>query len=102
MTSLQRHIPELALEWAHDTPDELWRQIDGTLCFADISGFTALAERLAQRGRMGGERGRGDASGFTQRRRDPNLGGAIAADHVRWAALGGGGLFAGRQSIERK
>ena len=33
----------------------MWRQIDGTLCFADISGFTALAERLAQRGRVGGE-----------------------------------------------
>jgi class 3 adenylate cyclase len=55
MTNPRRHIPELALEWAATTPDELWRQIDGTLCFADISGFTALAERLAQRGRMGGE-----------------------------------------------
>jgi class 3 adenylate cyclase/tetratricopeptide (TPR) repeat protein len=55
MSNLQRHVPELALEWAADHPNELWKQIDGTLCFADISGFTALAERLAQRGRIGGE-----------------------------------------------
>ena len=32
-----------------------WRVIDGSLCFADISGFTALAERLALRGASGGE-----------------------------------------------
>jgi class 3 adenylate cyclase/tetratricopeptide (TPR) repeat protein len=38
-----------------DDPERLWRAVDGTLCFADISGFTALAERLAQRGRLGGE-----------------------------------------------
>jgi predicted ATPase/class 3 adenylate cyclase len=28
---------------------------DGTLCFIDISGFTALSERLARRGRVGSE-----------------------------------------------
>ena len=55
MTDLRRHVPELAQQWQAETPDELWRQVDGTLCFADISGFTALAERLAQRGRVGGE-----------------------------------------------
>ena len=55
MTDLRRHVPELALQWQVETPDENWRQIEGTLCFADISGFTALAERLAQRGRVGGE-----------------------------------------------
>ena len=55
ITGLRRHIPELAVEWALDEPDRLWRALDGTLCFADISGFTALAERLAQRGRVGGE-----------------------------------------------
>lgn len=55
MSTLRRHIPELALEWAETSPDRLWRRLEGTLCFADISGFTALAERLAQRGRMGGE-----------------------------------------------
>jgi class 3 adenylate cyclase/tetratricopeptide (TPR) repeat protein len=52
---IRRHIPELAIEWALHEPDRLWQVIDGTLCFADISGFTALAERLAQRGRVGGE-----------------------------------------------
>jgi len=55
MSNLQRHVPRLALEWAQTHPDDRWRQYQGTLCFADISGFTALAERLAQRGRRGGE-----------------------------------------------
>ncbi len=48
-------MPELAIEWLLDTPEKNWQLIEGTLCFADISGFTALAERLAQRGRVGGE-----------------------------------------------
>ena len=55
MTGLRRHIPELAIEWALDEPDRLWQAIDGTLCFADISGFTALSEKLSRRGRIGGE-----------------------------------------------
>ncbi|MGD8832972.1 MAG: adenylate/guanylate cyclase domain-containing protein, partial [Pseudomonadales bacterium] len=55
MSNLQRHVPRLVLEWAQQQPGDLWRQIDGTLLFADVSGFTALAERLAQRGRVGGE-----------------------------------------------
>ena len=52
---LRRHIPDLAVDWALDMPEQRWQIIEGTLCFADISGFTALAERLAQRGRVGGE-----------------------------------------------
>jgi len=55
MTDLRRHVPELAVDWMLDAPDRRHRSLDGTLCFADISGFTALAERLAQRGRAGGE-----------------------------------------------
>jgi len=31
------------------------RRIDGTLVFADISGFTALTERLASAGKAGAE-----------------------------------------------
>lgn len=52
---LARHVPELAIDWALTAPERRWQVLDGTLCFADISGFTALAERLAQRGRIGGE-----------------------------------------------
>ena len=55
MAGLRRHVPALAIEWALEEPERLWREIDGTLCFADISGFTALSEKLAQRGRVGGE-----------------------------------------------
>jgi len=52
---LDRLVPDLALRWYHDTPERRWQQLDGTLCFADIAGFTALAERLAGKGRAGGE-----------------------------------------------
>jgi class 3 adenylate cyclase/tetratricopeptide (TPR) repeat protein len=55
MSSLRRHIPQIAVEWDLDAPASRWRQVDGTLVFADISGFTALSERLAQRGRVGAE-----------------------------------------------
>ena len=53
--ALRRHIPDVAIEWAVQCPERRWRTIAGSLAFADISGFTALAERLAQRGRAGGE-----------------------------------------------
>jgi len=37
-------------------PDARLRQtIEGTLVFADVSGFTALSERLAKRGKVGAE-----------------------------------------------
>ncbi len=55
MHGLRRHVPEIAVRWALDHPERLWQAVDGTLCFADISGFTALSERLSQRGRIGGE-----------------------------------------------
>lgn len=48
-------VPRLAAEWAASAPDEGWRVIDGTLVFADISGFTALSERLARQGPIGAE-----------------------------------------------
>jgi class 3 adenylate cyclase/tetratricopeptide (TPR) repeat protein len=55
MTTLARHVPEIARRWVGEDPDRTWSARDGTLCFADISGFTALAERLARQGRIGGE-----------------------------------------------
>ncbi len=52
---LARHVPDIAIEWLGTEPDRRSRVVDGTLCFADISGFTALSERLARRGRIGAE-----------------------------------------------
>ena len=52
---IARHVPSIALEWLDTDPDQRWRVVDGTLRFADISGFTALSEKLARRGRIGAE-----------------------------------------------
>lgn len=52
---LARHVPRIALDWLDDTPDERWKLVPGSMVFADISGFTALSERLATRGRIGAE-----------------------------------------------
>ena len=55
MTDLRRHVPRIALEWDDVAPDCPWQVVDATLVFADISGFTALTEKLARRGRVGAE-----------------------------------------------
>ena len=59
-TSLVPYVPRLTLEWAR--ADELvrrgghaWRVVDGTMLFADISGFTKMSERLARHGKVGAE-----------------------------------------------
>ena len=53
-TALTRYVPRVSSEWALHT-DRPWQEIDGTLCYIDISGFTALSEKLARRGRIGAE-----------------------------------------------
>jgi len=50
---LDRYVPRAAFELFAE--GERWTSVDGTLAFIDISGFTALSERLAQRGRVGAE-----------------------------------------------
>ena len=55
MTDLRRHVPRIALDWDDAAPGASWQNVDATLVFADISGFTALTERLARRGRIGAE-----------------------------------------------
>ncbi|MEI6362312.1 MAG: adenylate/guanylate cyclase domain-containing protein [Actinomycetes bacterium] len=54
-TDLRRHVPHVALTWDDEEPGARWRAVDGTLVFADISGFTALTEKLSARGRIGAE-----------------------------------------------
>jgi len=52
---LAAYVPRVALEWTVAAPGARSRVIDGSLIFADISGFTALSERLARRGPIGAE-----------------------------------------------
>jgi len=48
-------IPRLTLEWLRDSPERRWLEFEGTLAFIDISGFTAMSERLSSQGRAGAE-----------------------------------------------
>src|SRR4051812_5636508 len=52
---LTPYVPRLVVNWLRETPDALHQQVDGTMVFVDISGFTALSERLARRGKIGAE-----------------------------------------------
>ena len=52
---LDPYVPRVASDWDLHAPGSLWRAIEGTLVFVDISGFTNLSERLARRGRIGAE-----------------------------------------------
>ena len=49
------YLPRLVLDWADHTPAEPWRELDGSLVSVDLTGFTALAERLQAKGRAGAE-----------------------------------------------
>jgi class 3 adenylate cyclase/tetratricopeptide (TPR) repeat protein len=59
MATLAPYLPRLVIEWAGNDPwpppSTTHRVVDGSLLFADISGFTALSERLAGNGRVGAE-----------------------------------------------
>src|SRR5438309_5840987 len=54
-SDLTPYVPRLVLSWAEDAPDARYRQIAGTMAFCDISGFTAMSERLARQGKIGAE-----------------------------------------------
>jgi class 3 adenylate cyclase/tetratricopeptide (TPR) repeat protein len=53
--TLKPYVPRLLIEWLKETPEARHRAVDGSLVFVDISGFTALTERLARRGKIGAE-----------------------------------------------
>src|SRR5215475_11209064 len=48
-------VPRLTIEWLRSTPEQRWLEIDGTLAFVDISGFTAMSEQLSSLGKSGAE-----------------------------------------------
>ena len=48
-------VPRVVVDWLRAAPAARHRRLEGTLAFVDISGFTALNERLAQKGKLGAE-----------------------------------------------
>jgi class 3 adenylate cyclase/tetratricopeptide (TPR) repeat protein len=52
---LDPYVPRALLRHLAETPAARVQAVEGTLIFADISGFTRLSERLARRGREGAE-----------------------------------------------
>lgn len=52
---LDRYVPRIATNWDSDAPGRQWQELDASLCFVDISGFTNLSEKLSRRGRIGAE-----------------------------------------------
>jgi class 3 adenylate cyclase/tetratricopeptide (TPR) repeat protein len=55
LPGLMPYVARLHAQWQRATPEEQHRRMEGTLVFADISGFTALTERLARKGSIGAE-----------------------------------------------
>ncbi|HUQ79040.1 MAG TPA: tetratricopeptide repeat protein [Patescibacteria group bacterium] len=52
---LKPYVPRLVIDWLRSTPYALHQEREATLVFVDISGFTALTERLAKKGKIGAE-----------------------------------------------
>ncbi|HEX3805825.1 MAG TPA: adenylate/guanylate cyclase domain-containing protein [Gaiellaceae bacterium] len=49
------YVPQIAAEWDLEAPGATVRELEASLLGLDISGFTALSERLAERGKLGAE-----------------------------------------------
>jgi class 3 adenylate cyclase/tetratricopeptide (TPR) repeat protein len=54
-SELLPHVPRLVLGWEGAEQGTFHRRLDGSMAFVDISGFTAMSERLARLGREGAE-----------------------------------------------
>jgi class 3 adenylate cyclase/tetratricopeptide (TPR) repeat protein len=54
-SGLVLYLPRLLIDWQDEAPDASFREIEGTLVFVDISGFTRMSERLARKGKVGAE-----------------------------------------------
>lgn len=52
---LSPFVPRLVPEWLAEAPGTSHRSVPGTLVFTDLSGFTAMSEKLAALGKVGAE-----------------------------------------------
>ncbi len=52
---LRPYLPRLLVTWPNEDAGALVREIEGTVVFVDISGFTKMSERLARHGKVGAE-----------------------------------------------
>ena len=52
---LKAYVPLVAIDWLRETPEARYKQVEGSLAFVDISGFTSLTERLSRKGKVGAE-----------------------------------------------
>ncbi len=52
---LEPYVAPVALEWLRTEPERRHRNFEATLAFVDVSGFTALTERLSKQGKAGAE-----------------------------------------------
>jgi class 3 adenylate cyclase/tetratricopeptide (TPR) repeat protein len=52
---LAPYVTRIAIEWLGTEPEKRARELEGTMAFVDISGFTAMSERLAGLGKAGAE-----------------------------------------------
>ncbi len=55
LDSLLPYVSRVHASWLEHEDGPAWRELPGTLVFADVSGFTPLTERLARRGKVGAE-----------------------------------------------
>ena len=53
--SLRPYLPRMLIDWLAEAPGTMLREVDGTIVFVDISGFTKMSERLARNGKVGAE-----------------------------------------------
>jgi class 3 adenylate cyclase/tetratricopeptide (TPR) repeat protein len=53
--AFEPYLPQLLIDWLEESPSARHRELEGSMAFVDISGFTALSERLARRGKLGAE-----------------------------------------------
>ena len=52
---LRPYVPRVLSAWPRGLEPPAVREVDGSMAFVDVSGFTAMSERLARNGKVGAE-----------------------------------------------